>query len=68
MKFTLHLGSAILLGLESGSSTGHENYKSNKRKALRGKMIAYVLLKDDAGNATINLSSAGLQSQEIILR
>jgi beta-galactosidase len=56
-------GNAVLLGLESGSSTSHEDYKSNNRKALHGKMIAYVLVENNAGNTTIEFSSPGLQSQ-----
>ena len=60
-------GKAVLLGLESGSSTSHEDYKSNKRIALHGKLIAYVLLEKNAGNVTIEFSSPGLQSRKLLL-
>jgi hypothetical protein len=61
-------GDAILLGLESGSSTSHEDYKSNKRKAVKGKAMAYLLVKRGAGEITIDLSSPGLQSQKIMFK
>ena len=61
-------GKAVLLGLESGSSSSHEDYKNNKRKALHGKLIAYVLLEKNAGNTSIEFSALGLQSQKIELK
>jgi len=61
-------GKAVLLGLESGSSASHEDYKSNKRKVVHGKMIAYILLKKNTGNTTVRFSSPGLQSQTVTLK
>ena len=61
-------GKAVLLGLESGSSSSHEDYKANKRKALHGKMIAYLLLEKNAGNVTVDFSAAGLQSHKITIQ
>ncbi|MFT3704563.1 MAG: glycoside hydrolase family 2 TIM barrel-domain containing protein [Agriterribacter sp.] len=61
-------GNAILLGLESGSSSSHEDYRSNKRKALHGKLIAYVMLQKNTGDVSVQLSSPGLQSQTVQLR
>jgi len=61
-------GNAVLLGLESGSTTSHEDYKSNKRKALHGKLIAYVSLEQTAGSTSIEFSAAGLQSKKIGLK
>jgi beta-galactosidase/beta-glucuronidase len=61
-------GKAALLGLESGSSSSHEDYKGNKRKAVHGKMVAYALLEKNAGNVTVEFTAAGLQSQKITLQ
>ena len=61
-------GNTVLLGLESGSSSSHEDYKGNKRKALHGRLIAYVRLENNTGNTTIEFSSTGLQSQKMILK
>ena len=61
-------GKAVLLGLESGSSSSHEDYKSNKRKALHGRMIAYVLLEKNAGKVNVELTAAGLKSQKITIK
>ena len=57
-------GHARLLGLESGSSTSHEDYQSDKRKAYNGKLVAYI--KDD-DDADIEISSPGLTTQHIHL-
>lgn len=61
-------GNAVLLGLESGSTSSHEDYKGNKRKALHGRMIAYVLHEENAGNATIEFTAQGLQSKKITIQ
>ncbi len=60
-------GNASLLGLESGSPTSHENYKADKRKALRGKLLAYVMKNDKASPVTIVLGSPGLGSARVNL-
>ncbi len=59
---------AKLIGLESGSSTSHENYKDKKRKVLHGRMICYLSLQKKAVFTTITFSSPGLVTQKIILR
>ena len=61
-------GNAVLLGMESGSHSSHEDYKLNKRKALHGRLIAYVQLPKSAKNAEAVISSPGLQSQTIKLQ
>jgi hypothetical protein len=60
-------GNASLLGLESGSPTSHENYKADKGKALRGKLLAYVMKNDKASPVTIILTSMGLVSARVNL-
>jgi beta-galactosidase len=58
-------GPAVLLGLESASLTSHEDYRSNKRKALRGKLLAYVQSTQEAGTIKVIISSPGLSSKTI---
>ena len=60
-------GGAVLLGLESGSHISHEDYKLDKRKALHGRLVAYVQLPKSARNAEAVISSPGLRSQTIKL-
>lgn len=57
-------GNARLLGLESGSSASHEDYKSNKRKTYHGKLVAYLTCN---GNAAVKIGSPGFETQEIHL-
>jgi len=54
-------GPATLLGLESGSSVSHEDYKSNKRKALRGRLLAYIQGNLKAGVIKVTIRSFGLK-------
>jgi beta-galactosidase len=61
-------GPAKLLGLESGSSISHEDYKSNHRKALNGKLLAYVQSTGQTGRIGIHISAPGLEAKEIKLQ
>lgn len=61
-------GPARLLGLESGSSVSHENYQSNKRKAVNGKLLAYVQSQQKAGKTKITISAEGLEPQVIEIK
>lgn len=60
-------GPAVLLGLESGSSSSHEDYKSNKRKAYHGKLLAYIQSQRKPGMIKIKLSAPGLQPSTVDL-
>ncbi|WP_224998632.1 sugar-binding domain-containing protein [Cesiribacter sp. SM1] len=60
-------GPAKLLGLESGSLTSHEDYRSNKRKAQHGKLLAYVQSQHKPGKVNISFQSSGLKPQEVSL-
>ena len=55
-----------LIGLESGSLTSHEDYKSHKRRALDGKLLGYIQAWEK-GIITLAISSPGLRSFEIQL-
>jgi beta-galactosidase len=54
-------GPAILLGLESGDLASHEDYRSNRRKAFNGRLLAYVQSTGKAGDVKITFSAAGLK-------
>lgn len=58
-------GPATLLGLESASLTSHEDYKANKRKALHGKLLAYIQSTQKTGPVKVTISAAGLQAQVV---
>jgi beta-galactosidase len=60
-------GPGRLIGLESGSLSSHEDYKSNKRKAVRGKLIAYVQAVA-AGEIKVIVQSPGLKAGTIIIQ
>jgi hypothetical protein len=58
-------GPAKLLGLESGSSVSHEDYKSDKRKVLNGRVLAYIQSQQKTGAVKVTITSPGLQSKLI---
>jgi hypothetical protein len=62
------VGSAKLLGLESGRSNSHEDYKSNKRKVFNGRLLAYVQKGQGAKGVRVKLSSPGIKMGEVVLR
>ncbi len=60
-------GDAELLGLESGSTTSHEDYKANHRQVLHGKLIAYIQTNGKPGNIIIHFTSPNLKPASITL-
>ena len=60
-------GDAVLLGLESGSSTSHEDYKANHRKARNGRLMVYVMKKNYNARASATVSAAGLAAVNLAL-
>jgi hypothetical protein len=61
-------GPAKLIGLESGSAFSHEDYKSNKRKAVNGKLLAYVQSQQKAGTIRITIESQGLKTGMVVIK
>jgi len=59
-------GPGRLLGLESADLRSHEDYKANKRKAYKGKVLAYIQATGP-GTITVTVSSSGLKSQTVQL-
>ncbi|WEA03197.1 glycoside hydrolase family 2 TIM barrel-domain containing protein [Mucilaginibacter sp. SJ] len=60
-------GAAQLLGLENGSNSSHESYQSNKRKALHGRLLAYVQTTGKPGVVQLQFSAGNLKSSTIPL-
>lgn len=60
-------GNARLLGLESGSTDSHESYQADHRKALRGRLIAYIQTDAKPGDIHVEFSADGLKSTAINL-
>ena len=61
-------GPAELIGMESGSSISHENYKSDKRKLFNGKLMAYVQSRQQAGTIKVNITAPGLKGKTVVLK
>lgn len=61
-------GPAKLIGLESGSTTSHEPYKAEKRKAFKGRLLAYIRSDQKAGPVTVTITAPGLQPKVVSFR
>ena len=61
-------GPAKLLGLESGSSISHEDYKGDTRKLSNGRLLAYLQSQQKAGPVRVTITSPGLQTKVIDIR
>jgi beta-galactosidase len=60
-------GPGKLIGMESGSLTSHENYSSNVRLAVGGKLLAYVQA-ESVGNIKVMVNSPNLKAHEIQIK
>jgi beta-galactosidase len=58
-------GPAVLLGLESGDLSSHEDYKSNKRKLFNGRLLAYIQSTGKTGSVKVSFSSPGLPTASV---
>jgi beta-galactosidase/beta-glucuronidase len=55
-------GPGKLLGLESGSNSSHENYQAEKRKALHGRLLAYIQTTGKPGKVEVTFNAGKLKS------
>lgn len=55
-------GPAKLLGLEAGDVTDMGNYRDNKQRVYKGKMIAYIQATGDVGEVEVKFSSPWLNA------
>jgi beta-galactosidase len=60
-------GPGKLIGLESGSTNSHEDYKASQRKALNGRLLAYIQTNGSPGKIQVTATSPGLKPALIIL-
>ncbi|MDO9375304.1 MAG: glycoside hydrolase family 2 TIM barrel-domain containing protein [Ferruginibacter sp.] len=61
-------GPAKLLGLEAGDLASHEDYRSNKRKAFNGKLLAYIQSTGVRGTVTVTITSPGLAPTTVAIQ
>jgi beta-galactosidase len=60
-------GPGKLLGLESGSNSSHESYQASQRKALHGRLLAYIQTTGKQGSIKVQLSAGSLKSSTLTL-
>jgi len=60
-------GPARLIGMEDSNPSNTEDYKDNKQKAFRGKLLIYIQSLDEPGPVTIKLSSPEMTGTTIEL-
>lgn len=60
-------GQAKLLGLENSNPTDTSRYKTNKRIAYKGRLVAYIQANDKIGPVTLTFTSPGLKPATILL-
>ena len=61
-------GPGRILGIESGSAVSHEDYRALSRRAHDGRILIYVQSRPAAGEAVINVSSAGLEAASVTVK
>jgi beta-galactosidase/beta-glucuronidase len=60
-------GPGKLLGLESGSNSSHESYQASQRKALHGRLLAYIQTTGKQGSINVQFSAGSLKSSTLTL-
>ncbi|MGF7037858.1 sugar-binding domain-containing protein [Mucilaginibacter lappiensis] len=60
-------GPGKLLGLESGSNSSHESYQASQRKALHGRLLAYIQTTGKQGSIKVQFSAGSLKSSTLTL-
>ena len=61
-------GDVRLLGVDNGSNTSVQDYKSNRCTTSQGRCLLIVQSTNVAGTVVVEASSSGLQSQSVELR
>lgn len=54
-------GAGSIIGMENGDPQSHEDYKSNVRKAYRGKLLIYIQSQKIQGDISISVTAPNLQ-------
>ena len=61
-------GPARLIGIESGDARSHEDYKANRRKAFRGRLLLFLELGKEPGEVEVSLSAEELPAASLLLQ
>ena len=61
-------GGARLLALEAGDNADMGNYRDNRQRVYRGRLLAYIACTDPAKPVSIEISSPLLKSTEIKIK
>jgi hypothetical protein len=61
-------GAIQILGIENGDHACHDNYRSQKRCVYHGKQLGYIQAGKTNGEATITLTSPGLEGASLHLK
>ncbi len=60
-------GAGKIIGVDNGSETSHEPFKSNYRKAFNGMCLVVIQSNDKKGKITLNAASKGLKSESVVI-
>ncbi len=60
-------GSGRLLGLENGDQFSHESCTSNVKKAHKGRLLAFVQSRPEAGEIRVAVSAEGLRDSVVVV-
>jgi hypothetical protein len=58
-------GPARLIGMENGDPRSHEPYKTNRRRAFRGRLLLYVQSTREHGEVKVSVKAEGLPAATI---
>lgn len=58
-------GNAVIAGVDNGNPVSMERFKDNRRKAFYGKCLVVIRNNGEAGTATLEASSEGLQPDKV---
>lgn len=60
-------GEGVVIAVDSGDPMSLESFRSNSRKAFKGKCLLIVKSTKESGNITISASSDGLEGAELTI-
>jgi beta-galactosidase len=53
--------------VDSADNTDHDPFQTTKRKAFKGRCLAYIKTDKTAGKLTVSASAEGLQSNKVTI-
>jgi beta-galactosidase len=61
-------GPAKIIGIDNGDPLDLSDYKTNVRKAFRGKVMVWIQATADSGAIIVKASSGDLKNEEIVIQ